>query len=551
MRIWKKILIISMATVILFTSMLAQPRKDDKAEAIWPFIISVGASLAFDALWSRIGFGAGSTATKDYPTVRDGVWSKMTAKDKANQVWYFKNYKPNPRKPGWGKIAIPLTIAMAIFGLAGDEGKDMSAPYVQTREKYEKSFNGNPYKFIAKHTPQSGFPDYSTVSPPKIFAPHIVDSLPSGSVTKRIVQFTKTDVEYQKAKDYFKVTIFFLLANDTIQSYFINVPADIYLEVANGSNMDYYENRYGEDFTPEQIAVDTGAYPEKVIEVQIPDPQIIHDEDALKKFLEDLKKNPNLVIPDPIDYAEPTTKPTEADWWKWLTTPLEELLRILKDLFDLIRDAWDQMLEWFSSLLSKLADLLGSLSQFFSDLFTQLGEWFQKLLDAIGGLGTTLWEWLQKLFDAIGGLGTTLWEWMQKLIDTIAGLGLDLWNWLGKIADGILSIPDLIITALTDLFVPKPNDIPDLWEPIKETARKKFNDPNDFKKLAPSIGSAGCPPDIYASVFGHRMKVVDVQLVCSQADWWKPIMAAFMWFLFGWWLFRKGNAIMARNGGIR
>lgn len=101
-----------------------------------------------------------------------------------------------------------------------------------------------------------------------------------------------------------------------------------------------------------------------------------------------------------------------------------------------------------------------------------------------------------------------------------------------------------LLDGLTGLFVPS-EPLGPKFDPVKDEMTNKFNTPDDFKVFAPALSGKNCPPDI----LWKGMKIVDVQLVCGQAYWWKPIMIGFMWFLFGWWAFRKTNALMAKRGG--
>jgi hypothetical protein len=121
---------------------------------------------------------------------------------------------------------------------------------------------------------------------------------------------------------------------------------------------------------------------------------------------------------------------------------------------------------------------------------------------------------------------------------------LKLWQWLLDILNAILNLPDLIGEVITDLFVPTV-PIGDHFVPLQDNVKEKFNTPDDFRFLVPSGGGDACPPNIMYK----GMVIVDTSFACDAAKWFKPIMTGFMYFLFGWWLFRKTNALMAKRGG--
>lgn len=202
--------------------------------------------------------------------------------------------------------------------------------------------------------------------------------------------------------------------------------------------------------------------------------------------------------PDPTKEPEPESVPEHSSWWKWLLNPLEKILQLLKELFEWLKGIFGKIPEWFSSILSYLADLLGSLGQWFSKLFEDLGIWFQKL-----------------------------------------------WDWLGDILWAIVSLPELIWQSFVNFLVP-PDPIGPMFDPITEEMKTKFNQPSDFAFLKPAFKEGACPPDILLD----GQKIVDMKIPCSQAWFWKPIMGGFMWFLFGFWAFRKANQLMSKRGGV-
>lgn len=165
------------------------------------------------------------------------------------------------------------------------------------------------------------------------------------------------------------------------------------------------------------------------------------------------------------------------------------------------------------------------------------------------------WEWLLSPLDKILELLRELFNWLKSIFSSIPEWFATLFNWLSRILDGILGIPQLILNGLETLFVPS-DPIGDLLTPIGDVVKTKFNTPSDFAFLMPSIQNGGCPPNIELKgydIAGSKFSNVvgDLSIACGESNWWKKIMSGFIWFLFGWWLFRKGNALMAKNGGIQ
>lgn len=107
--------------------------------------------------------------------------------------------------------------------------------------------------------------------------------------------------------------------------------------------------------------------------------------------------------------------------------------------------------------------------------------------------------------------------------------------------------------TITEFFVPS---VPmgDLWTPIGDTVKTKFNEPKDFEFLVPAFTEGSCPPNIKLNgmkIGSNNLvgDVVDLSIPCGQAPWWKAIATGLIYFLFGWWLFRKANALMSKHGG--
>lgn len=142
----------------------------------------------------------------------------------------------------------------------------------------------------------------------------------------------------------------------------------------------------------------------------------------------------------------------------------------------------------------------------------------------------------------------TEWDWWKSL---------DLLGWFAKIIAAIVQIPIAIIDGIIDLisklFIPE-KPISETFSPLFEQFKSKFNTPEDFAFIAGNFDMTGqsCSiKDIEADLMGKEMKVFDSGALLTTSTWFKPIMSGFMWLLFGFWAFRKVNAIVAKNGGTR
>lgn len=130
-----------------------------------------------------------------------------------------------------------------------------------------------------------------------------------------------------------------------------------------------------------------------------------------------------------------------------------------------------------------------------------------------------------------------------------------LWGWLEgllkAILDAIKALAGLIAAAIGALFIPE-KPIGEMFAPFISLIGEKFNTPSDFDflKNAFSNGSKSCPDDIGITISGKNLDIVDLGFACDAAKWWKPIMSGFIWFLFGFWLFRKSNQLMSKRGGV-
>lgn len=180
-----------------------------------------------------------------------------------------------------------------------------------------------------------------------------------------------------------------------------------------------------------------------------------------------------------------------------------------------------------------------------------LWDWLKNLLNKI-------LEWLKAIWKAILSIPSFLLDWFKyfgQLLSWIGDLIASFFSWLGEwfltIINSILSIPSLIGEGLQKLFIPS-DPIGDLVEPVITDFKEKFNTPKDFAFLSPSnLSGNGCSiEDKYVTVFGVEAKIIDSSFLIKYSKWFKPIISAFFWFMFGWWLFRRMNMMASKNGGV-
>lgn len=250
---------------------------------------------------------------------------------------------------------------------------------------------------------------------------------------------------------------------------------------------------------------------------------------------------------DPIDDSNGDSNTDTGSDSSGLLSGISDLI---KQIIEFLKNIWEWLksltfVEWFSSLFSYLADLLGLINELFVKLFEILSNLLGPVLSAF----QTLWDWLSSILDAIGKVASPIVEWLQKLLDSLTGFVTDIGKWFGEILEGILGVPDLILDGLGKLFVPDIS-VPDQFTPLLDQFKTKFNKPSDFDFLNGSFQNSCGVNDIYANLFGKRVKVFDSSFVIKYAAWWKPIMSGFMWFMFGFWAFRRMNMMASKNGGV-
>jgi hypothetical protein len=419
--LFKKTVNILAITIILFTSLLVYPRQ--KADAFAQFIIPVVGSLALDAVMNRIGYGPGSTATKeDYDGLRQNTWDNLTPEQRANKAWNMDEWKPNPKKPGWGKLSIPLSLAMAIFGLAGDTAPETEPmPTVKSSKEFTNALE---FGFTYSEVVSSFYKDATYhINHPSPYqgegyarqnvGVHLYQGLSAvGLIHIGGIQF----IYDPNISLPYEVRVFHTYSPEYTGSKMGKVDSLGRRYTSWSSTVDAFAiweatapgviNRYGEEFTPESMAVPSiEPYGEPVIEIEVPDPKIATDPAKVEQFQADIVSNPEITTPNPADYGEPVTEPgaePDTSWWKWLLAPIIEILEKILDFIKSIWEALKMLPEWFSSLLSMLADLLGLIGGFFEGFFEKLGEILGNVMQPIKDLLQRIAEGLGVVSEPIG-----------------------------------------------------------------------------------------------------------------------------------------------------
>lgn len=297
--------------------------------------------------------------------------------------------------------------------------------------------------------------------------------------------------------------------------------------------------------------------------------------------------------------TDPTNPPTDGNLLDWLKALIETIITLLQNIWN-----WAQSLTfvvWFTSIIGYLGDLIGLIQGLFSELFSLLGGMLEPvltvlstMLDPVLNAFDTLWSRLTIIADAIGNIAspiltslTSLFEmlwtnltsivsalatlaepivttittalgtvtgWLSDIVVAIGEIIKPIVNPIGSILTTVVNIPNLIIQGIeslfSTLFVPTVS-VQEQFSPLKEQAEKKFFPADTFKYLAAPFKGASCdaPRDMYANLFGMEMKVFDSSFIEATSQWWKPIISGFLWFMFGFWLFRRMNMMASKNGG--
>lgn len=132
----------------------------------------------------------------------------------------------------------------------------------------------------------------------------------------------------------------------------------------------------------------------------------------------------------------------------------------------------------------------------------------------------------------------------------VTGFWAKLWEWLQKLLNGILNIPKAILDGLKALFVPAVA-ISTLFLPIQNVMENKFNQRSDFDFLGGQFGGSCDVNDLYVNIAGKNTKILDMSFVKNASSYYLPIMRGLLWFLFGWYTYRKFISLWNKTGGIK
>ncbi len=250
----------------------------------------------------------------------------------------------------------------------------------------------------------------------------------------------------------------------------------------------------------------------------------------------------NVLMPDPMvaPSPAPAPDPLPTDVLGWLQKLWETLKQILDNLLSLLQNLGT----WFASIIAKLISILDLLNQ----LFSSLGNWFQSIINALSGLPNLIASALSSLFqsivNALSGLPSLIASAFQSLFQSILDLLNSIWS-------GITNLPNAIASSIAALFMPS-IDPAVQFNPVVDSFKGKFNNPSDFAYLNDHVFSNQCQNlnNIQLTLFGVTVTAVDFTLLKVAATWWLPIMKGFIWFLFGWWAYKRVVDLFKRSGQI-
>ena len=134
------------------------------------------------------------------------------------------------------------------------------------------------------------------------------------------------------------------------------------------------------------------------------------------------------------------------------------------------------------------------------------------------------------------GLWSKLWEWLKRILDAIL-----------SIPAAILSIPAIFWDYLVSLFVPT-KAISDYVLDLRNLIATKIPIDTDFTYLKGELRACKMA-DIKANLYGKELTIVKYEYVKSASDWFKPIIVGLLWFLFGWYAWRKLIGFFNQTGG--
>ena len=591
---------------MLFTSVVS-PLKRQEIHA--NPIVWIAGDLVLEYALNRIGYGPGSTATKeDYDNFKGQIWNKMSAQEKAQLKWNNSNFTKNPKKAGWGKYALAVSVLSSIATLAGDTMEELGTPQQTTKpaedvySDYVELPSGWSGTELVKEPYNSSWNEWKLDIPGKSFNVNV--GMYSTDVTHDdfdLIEFrgfrpSGSDNSY----GWYDYGGEVYLNGNLETNYSIQSVEDRLDGMPNYDNsIDDYPHIIGsvETVVPEGSIdyQDPGIDLEEIereygsdapIEIEMPDvtnPDNIEvDEDYNKSPPDEITSpEPGESYPDyEGDYGEENPYPEldpEPD-----SNPGEEPGGDTDGFWNTLFDWLQQLLDWLQQIWEKIQEILDFLTQILKQLIEQIISIIQSILETLGNV----WDWLinvletllnqlvtivTDIFGTLESVYTWLVETLGSLIgDLISGLNsiLDflignLTEFLSDILSGINSIIDFLNGLVTNIVgafetafltwvVPSADYFPNHFSSIRTGLAEKFPDINKIPDFITSFNDSACSQleNQTITVFGVTAEILKWDYVIEASNWWKPIISSFIWLLIVAYGYRKVSAIIAGRGGV-
>lgn len=134
--------------------------------------------------------------------------------------------------------------------------------------------------------------------------------------------------------------------------------------------------------------------------------------------------------------------------------------------------------------------------------------------------------------------------------DTGVGEGTDsptITTKLDKILEGVRAIPDAIVTGITTIFVPTAT--PTAFSNMIKQFTGLLVLPS-FAWLTNSDLACSRVQDVKVTIMGKSLTIVSLDFVMQAKSFYMPIMRGFLWFLFGWYAYKKIIAMINKVDGV-
>lgn len=270
------------------------------------------------------------------------------------------------------------------------------------------------------------------------------------------------------------------------------------------------------------------------------------------------------------------------DWLKGILTAIRDGIKNLAALTGIITviqaigNAFDDLTSWtdtfFASAAATLSDGLANLDTFAEEFWGSFTDSLALGLTGITDFTTTFWDTytdsfakglegigIDSISQGIDNIGTWTNEFWDSYTDSFAaGLsGIDtfvteFWGSFTGAMSGALSGINTFIkdfgSIIAGLFIPT-LALGTWWTAVNEAFNKRFILPelDDFMGFT-DLACIGVQ-DMYAEIFGKRVKVFEGSYLIEYSYWWKNIASGLMWFLAIWFVWRKVIGLFNRTGG--